>query len=95
MTGDLIGLTVLVVLGAVVFGLLRYLSRPVVRTEEQHRRSADESTSMMAAGVEALNGAINPSASRALETKRELRRGTFDRKREGAKGIGDDREEQE
>ena len=62
--GDWIGLAFFVLLIVGIFIGLKILSKPQNKTEEEFERGISESGSLLSAGVSALNGILNPSATK-------------------------------
>jgi hypothetical protein len=84
---DWVGLIFFVLLIVGIFVGLKILSRPVKRTEAEFERNAAESTSMLGAGMSALQEAIDPAAARAKEVQMQLKEGRYGKKkREGKAG---------
>jgi hypothetical protein len=84
---DWIGLGFIVLLGAGALVGLKMLSRPRTRTAEEFERGAAENTTMMGAGVNALNELMNPEAAKAKEVITQMKEGRYmKKKREGKSG---------
>jgi|SRR5688572_18435046 hypothetical protein len=86
---DWVGLIFLVLLavGAVVG--LKVLSKPATRTAEEFERNAAENTTMMGAGMNALQELLNPEAAKAKEVVTQMKEGRYQKKkREGKAGGG-------
>ena len=77
---------ILLVVGALVG--LRVLPKPVKRTEAEFERNAAESTSMLGAGMNALQEALDPAAARAKEVQTQLKQGRFNKKKREGKANG-------
>ena len=98
--GDWIGLGFFIILGLAAIAGLRSLSRPRTKTAEEFERNAAEGTTMMGAGMNALQEMLNPEAARAREVQMQIKDGRFQKKRrEGKSGgnatdIVDERKEQ-
>ncbi len=61
-----------------------FLSRPQKRTQADFERNVAESTSMLGAGINVLQEAIDPAAARAKEVQMQMKEGRYDKKkREG------------
>ena len=73
--GDWIGLGVIVLIGFGAFLGLRSLSEPKVRTAEEFERNASENTTMMGAGMNALQELLNPAAAKAKEVQTQMKEG--------------------
>ena len=85
---DWVGLFFILFLIVGAYFGLRVLGRSRVRTAEEFERSADESASLIGAGVNALHGILNPEAAKGNEVVRELKIGTHGRKRAEGKSVG-------
>ncbi|MEZ5345257.1 MAG: hypothetical protein R2681_06860 [Pyrinomonadaceae bacterium] len=94
--GDWIGLLFFVlVIAGVLIGLKTLgKSKDKVRTSEEHERGLDEGGSMLTAGVNALNGMLNPEAAKGEKAVSEVKKGTYNKKKEDGKGIGEGDEEE-
>ncbi|MDH3494975.1 MAG: hypothetical protein OEM82_15590 [Acidobacteriota bacterium] len=89
MVGDLIGLLVILAfLAAAVVGL-RILSKPRASTEEEFEKRASEGTSLASAGFQAVNGLLNPSADKGSKAVAEIKEGSFQKRKNEGKGLGD------
>src|SRR5262245_57671824 len=86
--GDWIGLGffVLLIIGA-WFGL-RALSRPQTRTAEEFERNAAEGTTMLGAGMNALQEMLNPEAAKAKEVQTQMKEGRYQKKKREGKASG-------
>jgi hypothetical protein len=74
---DWLGLAFFAALAVGVYFGLRSLSRPTKRTEEEFERGAEESGSMIGAGVAALQGILDPSEQRAKIEIAESKQGRY------------------
>ena len=88
---DVLGLLFFVLLIIGAFVGLKILAKPQNRTEAEFERNAAESTSLLNAGVNALQEAIDPAAARAKEVQTQLKEGRYDKKKREGK-AGDDAE---
>jgi hypothetical protein len=91
--GDWIGLAVIlmIVIGAIVG--LRALSKPRTRTSEEFERNAVENTTMMGAGMNALQELLNPEAAKSKEVQTQMKEGRYmKKKREGKAGGNTDQD---
>jgi len=86
---DWIGLLFFVLLIVGAFVGLKVLSKPVKRTEAEFERNAAESTSMLGAGMNALQEALDPAAARAKEVQTQLKEGRYGKKKREGKADGD------
>lgn len=91
---DWIGLTFFVVIAVGALVGLQLLSRHRTRTEAEFERNAAEST-MLGAGLNALQELMDPSAAKAKEVRMQMKDGRYlKKKREGkAGGSGPEPEE--
>lgn len=87
---DVLGLLFFVLLVVGAFVGLKLLSRPQKRTEAEFERNVEESTSLLGAGVNALQEAIDPAAARAKEVQTELKEGRYNKKKREGKASGED-----
>ncbi len=85
---DLAGLLffVLLIVGAYVG--LKTLSKPQKRTEEEFERNASESTTMLGASMNALQGILDPSEGKAKEARMQFKEGRYNKKRREGKAGG-------
>ena len=90
---DWIGLLFFVLLIVGIFVGLKVLSKPVKRTEAEFERNAAESTSMLGAGMNALQEALDPAAARAKEVQTQLKEGRYGKKKREGKADGTDENE--
>jgi len=79
-----IGFFVLLVLGA-FFGL-RALSRKRISSEAEFERNAAQSSSVLGAGVKALQGMLDPGHEKAKQAVAEFERGIYDKRSESGEG---------
>lgn len=87
---DWIGLLFFVFLIVGIFVGLKILSKPVTRTEAEFERNAAESTSMLGAGMNALQETLDPAAARAKEVQMQLKEGRYLKKKREGKANGTD-----
>ena len=92
---DILGLLFFVLLIAGAFVGLKMLSKPQKRTEAEFERSAAESTSMLGAGVNALQEAVDPASARAKVVQTQLKEGRYNKKKREGKANGEDLSEEE
>jgi hypothetical protein len=85
--GDWVGLFFLVILALAGYFGLRALSKPVTRTEEEFERRAAQST-MLGAGLSALQQITDPSDARAKEARMQMKEGTYRKKKREGKSNG-------
>jgi hypothetical protein len=89
---DWIGLIFLILLAAGAYFGLRALSKPRTRTAEEFERNAAENTTMMGAGVNALNELMNPEAAKAKEVITQMKEGRYQKKKREGKADGGEAE---
>lgn len=89
---DWIGLIFLFALIAGAIIGLKLLSKPRQSTEEEFEKRSAESTSMLAAGIDALNEAINPEAARGKEVVTQMKEGRYQKKKREGKANGTEEE---
>ena len=87
---DWIGLIFFVLLIIGIFVGLKLLSKPQKRTAEDFERNVSESTSMLGAGVNALQEALDPAAAKSKEVQTQLKEGRYDKKQGEGKANGED-----
>jgi hypothetical protein len=93
---DWIGITFFVLLIAGVIAGLKALSKPRVSTADEFEKRAAENTTMMGAGMNALQELMNPEAARAKEVQARLKEGRYmKKKKEGKAGGSADEDEEE
>ncbi len=68
------------------------LSKPRTRTAEEFERNAAENTTMMGAGVNALNELMNPEAAKAKEVITQMKEGRYQKKKREGKADGGESE---
>lgn len=91
---DWIGLLFFVLLIAGVFVGLKILAKPQTRTEAEFEKNAAESTSMLGAGMNALQEALDPAAARAKEVQTQVKEGRYNKKKREGKAEGEDLSEE-
>lgn len=80
-------------LGSIFFALLiagafvglKILAKPVKRTEDEFKRSAAESSSLLGVSMNALQELMNPEAAKAKEVQTQLKEGRYNNKEAGRK----------
>jgi hypothetical protein len=90
---DIIGVLFFILLAVGIFIGLKILSKPQKRTEAEFERNAAESTSMLGAGMNALQEALDPAAARAKEVQMQLKEGRYSKKKREGKANGEDANE--
>jgi hypothetical protein len=86
---DILGVLFFVLLAIGIFVGLKMLSQPQKRTEAEFERNAAESTSMLGAGMNALQEALDPAAARAKEVQTQLKEGRYNKKKREDKANDD------
>lgn len=87
---DVLGLLFFVLLIVGVFVGLKILSKPQIRTEAEFERNVEESTSMLSAGINALQEAVDPAAARAKVVQTQIKEGRYAKKKREGKANGED-----
>jgi len=87
---DIIGLLFFILLITGIYVGLKLLSKPQKRTEAEFERGVEESTSMLGAGMNALQEALDPAAARAKEVQMQLKEGRYGKKKREGKANGTD-----
>lgn len=90
---DILGLLFFVLLIIGIYVGLKILSKPQKRTEADFERGVEESTSMLGAGMNALQEALDPAAARAKEVQIQLKEGRYGKKKREGKADGEDSSE--
>ncbi len=86
---DWIGLLFFVLLIIGILVGLKILSKPVKKTEAEFERNVAEGTTMLGAGMNALQEALDPAAARAKEVQTQLKEGRYGKKKREGKADGD------
>jgi len=86
---DILGLIFFVLLISGIFVGLKILSKPQKRTEAEFERNAAESTSMLGAGMNALQEMLDPAAAKAKEVQTQMKEGRYGKKKREGKADGD------
>lgn len=87
---DWIGLLFFVLLIIGILVGLKLLSKPVKRTEAEFERNVAEGTTMLGAGMNALQEALDPAAARAKEVQMQMKEGRYGKKKRQGKANGED-----
>jgi hypothetical protein len=87
---DWIGLLFFVLLIVGILIGLKILSKPVKRTEAEFERNVAEGTTMLGAGMNALQEALDPAAARAKEVQTQMKEGRYGKKKREGKANGTD-----
>jgi hypothetical protein len=87
---DWIGLGFFILLIAGIFFGLRALGRPRARTEAEFEKGAAESASLLSAGINALNGMLNPGEAKGKEAITEVKKGRYNKRQGKGKLIGEE-----
>ena len=81
---DWLGLAFFVLLAMAIVVGLKLLSKPRVRTSDEFERGVAEGTTMLGAGMNALQEALDPAAAKAKEVQMQMKDGRYQKKkREG------------
>jgi hypothetical protein len=88
--GDWIGLAFFILIPVGIIIGLKLLSKGRKSTEQEFEQRANESGSLLTAGVNALNGMLNPGEAKGKEAITEVKKGRFDKKQAKGKDIGED-----
>ena len=91
---DWLGLAffILLIIGIIVG--LKLLGKPQTRTEAEFERNAAESSTMLGAGMNALQELMNPSEAKAKEVQMQMREGRYNKKKREGKANGEDLNEE-
>lgn len=89
---DWIGLAFFLLIPIGIFLGLKMLSKPRKSSEEEFEQRANESGSLLAAGINALNGMLNPGDAKGKEAITEVKKGRYNKKQGVGKDISDDLE---
>ncbi len=92
---DWIGLAFFLLIPVAVLIGLKLLSKQKVRTEEEFEKGAEESASLLSAGVNALNGMLNPGEAKGKEAITEVKKGRYNKRQGKGKSIGEESKEGE
>ncbi len=87
---DWIGLLFFVLLIVGILVGLKLLSKPVKRTEAEFERNVAEGTTMLGAGMNALQEALDPASARAKEVQTQMKEGRYNKKKREGKADGDE-----
>ncbi len=91
---DWIGLTFFLLIPVGILIGLKLLSRNRTSTEQEFEQRASESGSLLSAGVNALNGMLNPGEAKGKEAITEVKKGRYNKKQAKGRDIGDELEEE-
>lgn len=80
---EILGTCFFILLAAVAVLGLRSLARKRTRTEAEFERGVEDSSSLVGAGVKALQGMLDPAQEKGKQAVTELKQGRY-RKRSGA-----------
>jgi hypothetical protein len=86
---DWLGLAFFVLLAVATVVGLKLISKPRVRTSDEFERSAAEGTTMLGAGMNALQAALDPGAAKAKEVQMQMRDGRYQKKKREGKTEDD------
>ncbi len=87
---DWIGLLFFVLLIVGILVGLKLLSKPVKRTEAEFERNVAEGTTMLGAGMNALQEALDPASARAKEVQTQMKEGRYNKKKREGKADADE-----
>src|SRR5207249_7341352 len=72
-----IGIIALVIVGGLF--LLNQITKPYdVKTEEEFQKRRKEGAGLLTAGLQGLQGILDPAAKKSVEVQQDLRRGIYD-----------------
>ncbi len=91
---DWIGLAFFLLIPIGILIGLKLLSKDRKSTEQEFEQRADESGSVLTAGVNALNGMLNPGEAKGKEAITEVKKGRYKKKQGAGKDIGDELEDE-
>ena len=91
---DWIGLAFFLLIPIGILIGLKLLSKDRKSSEQEFEHRASESGSLLTAGVNALNGMLNPESAKGKEAVTEIKKGRYDKKQAKGKDIGDDLEDE-
>jgi hypothetical protein len=89
---DWLGLAFFVLFFIGIFVGLKLLSKPRKITEEEFEKSVSESTSLLNASMNALQGILDPAEAKAKEVRMQMKEGRYLKKRREGKANADDDE---
>ena len=89
-----IGLLFFVLLIVGIIAGLKILAKPRRSTEAEFERNASENTTMLGAGMNALQGFLDPAAAKAKEVQMQIKEGRYGKKKREGKANGDDLNEE-
>jgi hypothetical protein len=92
---DWLGLLFFVLLIIGIYVGLKILSKPVKRTEEEFERNVAEGSTMLGAGMNALQEILDPATGRAKEVKMQMKQGRYGKKKREGKANGEENAETE
>ena len=92
---DIAGITFFAALGLAILVGLKALSRERKSTADEFEERAAEGASMVAAGVKAQDGVLNPASAKGESAIRENRELGFGNKRREGKSVGEDEKERD
>ena len=85
---DWIGLAVIAIFAIGALVGLKLLSRPQTRTSEEFERNAAENTTMLGAGMNALQELLDPAAAKSKEVQVQMKEGRYMKKKKEGKAGG-------
>jgi len=90
--GDWIGLVFFLLIPFGVLVGLKLLSKGRKSTEQEFEQRASESGSLLSAGINAINGMLNPGEAKGKEAITEVKKGRYNKKQGEGKSVGKDLE---
>lgn len=92
---DWIGLAFFLLIPVAILVGLKLLSKKRISTEQEFEQRASQSGSLLGAGLNALNGTLNPGEAKGKEAITEVKKGRYNKKKGDGKLIGEDSGEDE
>ena len=92
---DWLGLAFFVLFFIGIFIGLKILSKPRKLTEAEFEKSVSQSTSLLGASLNALQGILDPSEAKAKEVRMQMKEGRYLKKKREVKANADDEGETE
>lgn len=89
---DWIGLIFFLLIPIGIFMGLKLLGRKRVSTEQEFEQRASQSGSLLGAGLNTLNGMLNPGEAKGKEAITEVKKGRYNKKQGVGKHIGENSE---
>lgn len=92
---DWLGLAFFLLFGIGIFVGLKILSKPRKLTEAEFEKSVSQSTSLLGASLNALQGILDPSEAKAKEVRMQIKSGRYLKKKREGKANADENVETE